>query len=96
MREFYDSLPDELKKVHRNLHSNWAREMLEMWYFHRPDLVEQMQADGMLARTLNQRAEQSRDVYLELTERGRYSHDQAMEIVKADWPLPDPPESDDL
>ena len=91
MSEFYEALPDDLKQVHKKLHHNWAREMLEMWYFHRPDLVEQMQTDGTLAATLNRRAAQSKAVYMDLTERGRHSHEQALEIVKQDWPLPDPP-----
>ena len=90
MSEFYEALPDDLKQVHKKLHHNWAREMLEMWYFHRPDLVEQMYRDGTLAQTLNQRAAQSVEMYLDLTESGRHSHEQALDVVKADWPLPDP------
>ena len=65
-----------------------------MWYFHRPDLVEEWQKEGTLLPLLVAKSMHSKEMAYSLQEQGM-SYDQAWEFVKSEWPLPDPPEEED-
>jgi hypothetical protein len=93
MPEFHDDLTPELKKEASKL-SPVGQRLLEMWNFHRPDLVELMRQDGTLHPTLVEKSQRSQEMADSLINQG-WSEAQAWEFVKSEWPLPDPPDEQD-
>lgn len=90
MPEFHDDLTPELKDVASQL-SPIGQRILEMWFFHRPDLVSEWQKEGKLLSLLIEKSQRSKAMAAELQAQG-LTYEQAWEFVKSEWPLPDAPE----